>query len=209
MTIAGNSQSTSRPPVAKPRPTYCLESDVSAKQTTEVKKKSKSHRRDVDSVEETPTKALIKKEKKSKKRKREAERPVDEHDLENQEGLEKKVKKRVKRLEENLSDPTITSNVVAPARKRKNKTGFSDPNEDASLPEQSRKSYAFLQFHRPSKWKFNKARQNWILRNIWSNEMIPEEHIPLVYGYLAKVQGGVREVRQPMPLSDCSLRKQV
>ncbi|KAG6878262.1 hypothetical protein C0993_010034 [Termitomyces sp. T159_Od127] len=135
MTIPETAQSTSRPPVSKPRPAPALELNASptADQTTEVKKRSKRRRKDIGSIEETPHKALPKEEKKSKKRKRAEERPVDEHDPEN-EGSGAKVKKKVKHAEENLSDATIV-----PARKRKNKTGFPDPNEDASLSEQTKK----------------------------------------------------------------------
>lgn len=32
--------------------------------------------------------------------------------------------------------------------------------------------YAFLQMNRPSKWKFNKARQNWLIRNVWNPEAV-------------------------------------
>jgi len=32
--------------------------------------------------------------------------------------------------------------------------------------------YAFLQFNKPSKWKFNKAKQNWLLRHVWSSEEV-------------------------------------
>ena len=33
-------------------------------------------------------------------------------------------------------------------------------------------SYAYLQLEEPSSWKFNKARQNWLLRNVWSEEAV-------------------------------------
>ncbi len=32
--------------------------------------------------------------------------------------------------------------------------------------------YAFTQFEEPDSWKFNKARQNWIIRNVWSEEAV-------------------------------------
>ncbi|KAF9057291.1 hypothetical protein BJ165DRAFT_1419601 [Panaeolus papilionaceus] len=47
--------------------------------------------------------------------------------------------------------------------------------------------------NKPAKWKFNKARQNWLIRNIWSPENIPELYMPLVCKYLSEVQGGSRE----------------
>ncbi|KAG6903360.1 hypothetical protein C0995_013113 [Termitomyces sp. Mi166 len=208
MTNSETSPSTSRPPVPKPKLTTSLESDVSSttKQTKGETKLNRSRKdNNLDATKEFAPEDVPKKEKKSKKRKREADLPVDDH-AETKEDSGKKIKKKLKHTEE-VDSHTITSDVV-PAKKRKNKTGFPDPNEDACLSEQSKKyfskqlglAYAFLQFHRPSKWKFNKARQNWILRNIWSSEMIPETHLPLAYGYLAKVQGGVREVKQAITL---------
>ena len=76
--------------------------------------------------------------------------------------------------------------------------------------------YAYIQFADRSAWKFNKARQNWLLRNVWSEEMVsllhthnrsgivlsprtlfqvPETYFTLACHYLQTVQGGVREVR--------------
>ncbi|KAI0370199.1 hypothetical protein BV20DRAFT_304056 [Pilatotrama ljubarskyi] len=85
-----------------------------------------------------------------------------------------------------------------PAKKRKRRTttsGFPDPTDDEALTEQAQKAlhYAFTQFEDPSEWKFNKARQNWIIRNLWSEEAIPETYMPLVSRYLQGVQGGACE----------------
>ncbi|KAJ7937297.1 hypothetical protein B0H13DRAFT_2425143 [Mycena leptocephala] len=77
---------------------------------------------------------------------------------------------------------------------KKNKTGYPDPEDDPSLSEQARKAlaYAFLQIRKPTKWKFSKARQNWLIRNIWSTT-IPEPYLALTIQYLSNVKGGVRE----------------
>ncbi|KAG6911730.1 hypothetical protein DXG01_007980 [Tephrocybe rancida] len=198
MAISDVSPSTFRPPVAKPKPTISRsEIPTSPQKQTKAEKRSKRHR--TEDKSEVPDDESIPevtpKEKKTKKRKREAEVSVDEDNEQiDEEKSGKKSKKKSKRAKKTEPEPTTTLD-VAPKKKRKNKTGFSDPSEDASLSEQSQKclSYAFLQFHRPSKWKFNKARQNWLIRNIWSKEMVPEDHLPLLFGYLAKVQGGVRE----------------
>lgn len=86
-----------------------------------------------------------------------------------------------------------------PKKKKKEKRAkdldLSDPAKDDSLSEQASKalSYAYLQFSQPATWKFNKARQNWLIRNIWSEKAIPEAHVPLVLKYLTGVKGGVRE----------------
>ncbi|KAI9001272.1 hypothetical protein BD414DRAFT_526503 [Trametes punicea] len=80
-------------------------------------------------------------------------------------------------------------------RKRRTTSGFPDPTEDESLSEQAQKAlhYAFTQFEEPHEWKFNKARQNWIIRNCWSEQAIPETYMALVSRYLQGVQGGARE----------------
>ncbi|KAJ6510057.1 hypothetical protein C8R47DRAFT_779638 [Mycena vitilis] len=77
---------------------------------------------------------------------------------------------------------------------KKNKTGFPDPGDDPALSEQASRalSYAFLQFRKPSKWKFSKARQNWLIRNVWS-ETIPDAYLALTVQYFSNVKGGVRE----------------
>ncbi|KAJ7047620.1 hypothetical protein C8F04DRAFT_1059513 [Mycena alexandri] len=89
----------------------------------------------------------------------------------------------------------VTTSTEPPKKKpRKNKTGFPDPEDDSSLSEQASKAlcYAFTQFRKPSKWKFSKARQNWLIRNIWS-DAIPDTYLPLTIQYLSNVKGGVRE----------------
>jgi hypothetical protein len=99
----------------------------------------------------------------------------------------------VRETEERTLDADAASGTTKKT-KRTNKTGFPDPNEDAALSDQARKgvhfplnvpsetnnqtvlplalAYAFAQFHRPSKWKFHKARQNWIIRNVLSGESV-------------------------------------
>ncbi|KAJ2933631.1 hypothetical protein H1R20_g3416, partial [Candolleomyces eurysporus] len=79
--------------------------------------------------------------------------------------------------------------------KRKNRPDFADPQSDESLDPQARKAldYAFTQFNDPSEWKFNKAKQNWIIRNLWSSELIPENYFPLAMAYISKIRGGSRD----------------
>ncbi|KII95839.1 hypothetical protein PLICRDRAFT_96552 [Plicaturopsis crispa FD-325 SS-3] len=105
---------------------------------------------------------------------------------------EKKKKKRKK--EKDLADGEDRSGEPKKKSKRR-KTDLPDPNDDESLSDQARKAlvYAYAQFSDPSSWKFNKARQNWLIRNIWSEQAIPETHVPLTIRYLTNVQGGVRE----------------
>ncbi|CAA7260206.1 unnamed protein product [Cyclocybe aegerita] len=88
--------------------------------------------------------------------------------------------------------------VEPPKKKHKNRTEFRDPRDDSSLNGQSRKAleYVFIQMNKPKKWKFNKARQNWIIRNIWSPENLPDIYFPLAVKYLANIQGGSRKKLQ-------------
>ncbi|KAG9317273.1 hypothetical protein JVU11DRAFT_1468 [Chiua virens] len=69
------------------------------------------------------------------------------------------------------------------------------PAADESLSEPSRKalSYTYERWRGIEAWKFNKARQNWLLRNIWSEQAIPESYVGLVIDYLAGIKGGARE----------------
>ncbi|KAF8211433.1 hypothetical protein K438DRAFT_1752191 [Mycena galopus ATCC 62051] len=112
-----------------------------------------------------------------------------------------KPRKEKRRRLEATADATEDSGGPQPAveeppkkKPKKNKTGFPDPSDDPSLSEQASKalSYAFLQFRKRSKWKFSKPRQNWLLRNFFSDK-IPDKFLALAVQYLSNVQGGVRE----------------
>ncbi|TBU44770.1 hypothetical protein BD309DRAFT_767453 [Dichomitus squalens] len=130
---------------------------------------------DVD-AEERPATTLKRDRKKKDKKKRKDADDGEEEEEEGEAAPKKKSKKK---------------------RKRSSASGFPDPTEDESLSEQARKAleYAFTQFEDPGSWKFHKARQNWLIRNIWSEEAIPDTYIPLATRYLQGVQGGAREVR--------------
>ncbi|KAH7344945.1 hypothetical protein B0J17DRAFT_712574 [Rhizoctonia solani] len=41
-------------------------------------------------------------------------------------------------------------------------------------------------------WKFNKARQNWLLRNITDPTIIPDSYLPISLIYVNSIQGGAR-----------------
>ncbi|KAJ7228907.1 hypothetical protein GGX14DRAFT_415723 [Mycena pura] len=131
--------------------------------------------------------------KKVKERKR--EEPVDPPTVVENNLLEMK---RKRRQEETVANSAVNEleeqERPLKSRRKKNKTGFPDPQDDPSLSAQASKalSYAFLQFRKPSKWKFSKARQNWLIRNVWS-DVIPDVYLPLTSQYLSNVKGGVRE----------------
>lgn len=107
-------------------------------------------------------------------------------------------KKRKKDRRKGSTDDKSETEVVSSKRKKhRNKTGFLDPDEDTALTDQARKgaqrtracskrvltifyfialAYAFLQLRHPSKWKFNKARQNWLIRNVWVSEAVRRDY---------------------------------
>ncbi|PBL02298.1 hypothetical protein ARMGADRAFT_1057751 [Armillaria gallica] len=129
------------------------------------------------------------KEKKKKKKRSEKVEKADEDENKSPRPVKKSKKRKHSEAE------TEETEVQPKKKKHRNKTGFPDPSEDSSLSEQARRAleYAFTQFHRPKHWKFHKARQNWLIRNVWSPGAVPDAHMPLLSKYLAGVQGGVRE----------------
>ncbi|KAF7355055.1 DNA helicase [Mycena sanguinolenta] len=106
-------------------------------------------------------------------------------------------KKKKRKLEDNavVEDSASPQPEQPEKKKRKNKTGFPDPGDDPALSDQAQKalSYAFLQFRKRTKWKFSKPRQNWLIRNVWSDK-IPDMYLALTIQYLSNVQGNAREV---------------
>jgi len=83
-----------------------------------------------------------------------------------------------------------------PPRKRKKfkQPTHPDPSEDPDLTEQSQKAltYIYFQSTSPETWKFNKARQNWVIRNVWTSK-VPDRYVSMVVEHLFKVQGQARE----------------
>lgn len=103
----------------------------------------------------------------------------------------KKSKKR--KAESALEDNPLATDRPKPSKKNRKSTTtkFPDPGADESLSEQAKKGecysnerymhilmlpaaleYAFAQFTYQKTWKFHKARQNWILRNLWSETAV-------------------------------------
>ncbi|ESK97443.1 nucleolar protein [Moniliophthora roreri MCA 2997] len=163
------------------------------------KAKERSQR---DSSSSSETAEIPASEKSTKKKKKSSSENKPEEGVEGMieaKDSEKRMKRRKRKREEEQDaeqEGERQEHEEPPKKKKsKNKTGFPDPEVDLTLSDQARKalSYAFTQFRRPKKWKFQKARQNWLVRNFWSDKNIPETQIPLVLKYLANVQGGVRE----------------
>ncbi|CAK5276042.1 unnamed protein product [Mycena citricolor] len=175
---------------------------MASESVQQIDKKSKKRKRAEAEAEESPAAAAREPKSKEKRKKNKLEAPVETAvDLDQKSDRKKHKSKRKDRKDPEVdaeSEPPAATDVEAePAKKKskKNKTGFPDPEEDSALSEQASKalSYAFYRFRKPSKWKFSKAKQNWLTRNFWSESAIPESHVPLVTKYLSNVQGGVRE----------------
>jgi len=134
--------------------------------------------------------------KTKKRRKREKETTLDEDEPEQTKNaaldtsVELLGEKKKKRKKESASTGNDES-----SKKKKHKTGLPDPGEDTLLSDQARKAltYAYTQFDDPARWKFHKARQNWLIRNVWSDQIIPETYMPLLTRYLTNIKGGVRD----------------
>ncbi|KAG2158924.1 uncharacterized protein EDB93DRAFT_1076104 [Suillus bovinus] len=181
------------------------------KSDTEQKKKLKSHSGDV-THEQSNDKSGECKKKKKKKPKDSNEGKYEEAAIDGQvahsndtkvqtpeaasEKAQQKKIKKMKRKAEEQSEETPDSK---PLKKKKGNhppdLPSTDPSVDQSLSNQSRKalSYAYARFEDPPNWKFNKARQIWLIKRLWSEEMIPEKYFVLVTKYLADVKGGIRD----------------
>ncbi|KAF5364240.1 hypothetical protein D9756_000823 [Leucocoprinus leucothites] len=172
-----------------------------------VERDKKKRKRDVQEDLAEPS-VSIRTKRRSKKvlevQRDEPPKPTDSKKANDEASNEKSKKERKKEERKKPSSESVTK-AQTPAgndrkrkRKHKNKTGFPDPEEDVddeSLSDQARKalSYAYIQFYEPDAWKFNKAKQNWLVRNFWSTKTIPEKYDGLVIKYLAGVQGNARE----------------
>ncbi|KAH7100615.1 hypothetical protein BKA62DRAFT_705985 [Auriculariales sp. MPI-PUGE-AT-0066] len=67
---------------------------------------------------------------------------------------------------------------------------YPNPSNDESLSDQAQKALAYAhEYVRGSGWKFNKARQNWLMRNVYDSTAVPEPYVKTVYKYLKGVKG--------------------
>ena len=106
--------------------------------------------------------------------------------------LKSKKRKRetISEDEDNEATAVLAESGSSKKRKESKRSIYPDPSDDPNLTEQSRKGpsscfkdpnsidfsatalvYIYSQHTSPETWKFNKARQNWIIRNIWSSKV--------------------------------------
>jgi hypothetical protein len=155
-------------------------------EATEEKKKRKSKKRvDEDGVHPTEEKSS---KKRSRKRSKGEGIPIVKDAREDDSKADTLVPKKKKRKSED--DAAIDETASKKKRSKRHKTDLTDPSHDKSLSGGSSKGeclelhvtylrtpqlnvvlalyYAYLHVAEPKSWKFNKAKQNWIIRNIWS-----------------------------------------
>jgi len=164
------------------------------------KKKNKKRSRDRDKSEDGSNNDASGKEKKKKKNldKKEGVTQSDNTEVLTTEEVasdKTRQKKRKRVTEEQLERSEVTPSSNKPRKKKKSQdstdTLSPDPSADEVLSDQSRKgmlpilhvyslsmrrfvalSYAYARFQDPPNWKFNKARQIWLIRKLWSEEMV-------------------------------------
>ncbi|KIP09172.1 hypothetical protein PHLGIDRAFT_126477, partial [Phlebiopsis gigantea 11061_1 CR5-6] len=199
---AGTAEETTREgqePAAGSSRVLAEDNSAANEQPKAKKKKRKAKEESTVGQEDTPASNDVdepKRKKKSKGKEREADTSTATTVVED-EVKTKKSKKRKDRKDEAVAETANEEDRPRKQKKRKreSKSSLPDPERDGELSDQAKKalSYAYSQAEEPSSWKFNKAKQNWLLRNIWSEESIPDTHVALTNKYLAGVQGGVRE----------------
>lgn len=176
---------------------------------TEQKKKKKNHLGDVaheqlkDGSDERRKEKTKKKPKHSDESQHEGSAPdgqvahlISTKVQTSEEAVSERLQQKKKRKAKEQSEETPDRK---PLKKKKDHhppdLPSTDPSVDESLSDQSRKalSYAYARFEDQPNWKFNKARQIWLIKRLWSEEMIPEKYFSLVTKYLADVKGGMRD----------------
>lgn len=70
-----------------------------------------------------------------------------------------------------------------------------DPYTLEEISVQGQRAIQYAQTLGSPDFKFNKGRQNWLMRNIYSASEVPEEFVEDVLRYLRSVMGGSRDVR--------------
>ncbi|CAE6457369.1 unnamed protein product [Rhizoctonia solani] len=111
----------------------------------------------------------------------------------------KKPKDKSKGLKEEVSNPIDKIQIVDVP------VPYTNPLTDKTLSDLTQRGLAYAYQYtqhvsltsdseRAAKqaWKFNKARQNWLLRNITDPTVIPDSYLPISLIYINSIQGGAR-----------------
>ncbi|VDB83276.1 unnamed protein product [Peniophora sp. CBMAI 1063] len=103
-------------------------------------------------------------------------------------------KKEKKRKRKDAEDAMDVDTPAKPAKKSK-ASAIVNPSSDESLSSSAKEALLYAHAHHrdPAAFKFNKAKQSWLVRNMWKLDEIPENYTPLLAHYLGTVQGQMRK----------------
>ncbi|KAF8529745.1 hypothetical protein BU17DRAFT_79848 [Hysterangium stoloniferum] len=186
-------------------------SALDAVQDSPPKKKHK-HKQDTETIvpEDSPAHGSPQRAEGTFKRKRThvatpREADVDLEAADRKENPKRKKKKHSK--SESADESTENPPTPKIKKKKQPKTDdFPNPSGDPHLSESALKALEYVHANVTSApdWKFNKARQNWIIRNVWDDAIdnsrpamtiqVPDLYFPSCIKYLSGVQGNTRDV---------------
>ncbi|KAF7790102.1 hypothetical protein EIP86_001053 [Pleurotus ostreatoroseus] len=146
----------------------------------ESKNKRKDKRKNADALGEDSNEAgrthgISKETRKHKRREKNenGDEDVTEAGAEDEKKKRKRKKDRVSDETAEAESPKDTGHETGHGKKKRKhlRSGFPNPEGDDELSDQSKKAlvYAYVYAENQSNWKFNKARQNWLVRNVWSD----------------------------------------
>ncbi|KIJ54037.1 hypothetical protein M422DRAFT_25021 [Sphaerobolus stellatus SS14] len=203
-TIGKHTSNESKDETDEPMPA----DDKSTKKSNSSKdsEKSSKKKKQKNATEEDTTQDNVSSKKSSKRKSKfvdesvtagEAEVDVNADDTEEP---PKKKKRKHKDSQDNGDEVDKADKSKKKKRKKKDVDSdpeiFPDPSGDEDLPESATKAliYVYSRVSSSPDWKFNKARQNWIIRNIFDDQSIPEIYFSSCLKYLSTAQGNTREV---------------
>ncbi|KAG9101181.1 hypothetical protein FS749_009643 [Ceratobasidium sp. UAMH 11750] len=191
------------------------DSDVHA--TSEPRdKKRKKHRGEGDDVRPAATPVIAGHEPPKKKQKVERKDVNEDNDVADNTRIEsspskpereKRPKKPKDKTPVKASTEEAPVSVLDKIRIADIPIPYTNPLTDASLPELSQRGLAYAYQYAqhislPSDsaraaqqpWKFNKGRQNWIIRNVTDPAVVPDQYLALAMVYIDSIKGGARDV---------------
>ncbi|XP_051638535.1 uncharacterized protein C7orf50 homolog isoform X2 [Manacus candei] len=149
----------------------------------EKRKKLKQHVAQKEELEPETEPVKKKKQKQNLQATKEEEELIAEEEQEltpeEKRKLERKLKKERKKKEKQLMrEAGISIKKVAPQK-----------------PSGSERALAYLTSwsENPGEWKFQKARQTWLLLHMYDKEKVPDKYFTILLDYLQGLQGGARD----------------
>ncbi|KAG8936644.1 hypothetical protein FRC03_008319 [Tulasnella sp. 419] len=167
--------------------------DAISEQMTVPKEVQKSKRKQAEPEEDDEGAARRKKEKSEKAVKASSTSTKDEDGAK---GGKKRKKKRESQVD--ISDEKDSDFRMKEAESHDSEI-LTELEKDPSLSEQTVKGLLYAKSYVASRedsglsWKFNKAKQNWLMRHVFEREHIPDTYFDLALAYLKSIQGGSRD----------------